>query len=126
MIPRLIEWAVRNAGTVLAGVVLLMLAGVWSARQLKVDAFPDLTDVQVAVLIEVPGLSPLEVERLVAFPVEVALNGLPRVTRVRSTSKYALAAITVQFEDGVDVYFARTLVAERLQGVRSDLPAGDQ
>jgi cobalt-zinc-cadmium resistance protein CzcA len=124
MLDRLLAWAVQRAGTVLVGVLLLIIAGVWSATHLKVDAFPDLTDVQVSVLIEAPGLSPLEVERLVSYPIEVALNGLPRVTRVRSTSKYALSAITVQFEDGVDLYFARTLVAERVQGVRAELPAG--
>lgn len=124
MIDRLIEWAVRRRGVVLFLVAGLVAAGLWALSTLRVDAFPDLTDVQVQVLVEAPGLSPVEVERLATFPIEVAMNGLPRVTQIRSTSKYAFAAVTVVFEDGVDLYFARTLIAERLQGVRESLPSG--
>jgi cobalt-zinc-cadmium resistance protein CzcA len=124
MIDRLIGWAVRNRVVVLLGTLALVGAGIWGLNTLKVDAFPDLTNVQVQVLIEAPGLSAPEVERLVAFPTEVALNGLPKVTEVRSTSKYAFAIITVVFDDDVDVYFARTLVSERLQGLRESLPPG--
>jgi cobalt-zinc-cadmium resistance protein CzcA len=124
MIERVVAWAIRNAGAVLLGVLLLVAGGSWALVDLRVDAFPDLTDVQVQVLVDAPGLSPLEVERLVAFPIEVALNGLPRVVQVRSVSKYAFAGVTVVFEDGVDLYFARTLVSERLQGVREGLPPG--
>ncbi|MEJ7759362.1 MAG: CusA/CzcA family heavy metal efflux RND transporter [Gemmatimonadaceae bacterium] len=122
MIEKLIGWAVRRRMTVMVLVAALVGGGVWALRTLRVDAFPDLTDVQVQVLVEAPGLSPVEVERLASFPIEVALNGIPRVTLVRSISKYAFAAITVVFEDGVDLYFARTLVSERLQSVRSSLP----
>ncbi len=124
MIERLIAWAIRNASAVFLGILLLVAGGSWALLNLRVDAFPDLTDVQVQVLVDAPGLSPLEVERLVAFPIEVALNGLPRVIQVRSVSKYAFAGITVVFEDGVDLYFARTLVSERLQSVREGLPPG--
>ena len=124
MIEKLIDWAVRNRVLVLVGVLALIAGGVAAFRTLRVDAFPDLTNVQVQVLVEAPGLSPVEVERLVSFPVEVAMNGLPRVAEVRSTSKYAFAIVTVVFDDGVDVYFARTLVSERLQGVRESLPEG--
>ena len=122
MIERMIDWAVRNRVLVLLGVCALVGGGLWALRGLRVDAFPDLTNVQVQVLAEAPGLSPLEVERLVSFPVEVSLSGLPRVTEIRSTSKYAFAIVTVVFEEGTDVFFARTLVAERLQGVRDALP----
>ena len=124
MIERLVAWSIRNANGVFLGVLLLVGSGAWALQSLRVDAFPDLTDVQVQVLADAPGLSPVEVERLVAFPIEVALNGLPRVTQVRSVSKYAFAGITVVFEDGVDLYFARTLVSERLQSVREALPPG--
>jgi cobalt-zinc-cadmium resistance protein CzcA len=122
MIDKLIGWAVRNRGAVLFGILALIAAGVWALRTLRVDAFPDLTDVQVQVLVEAPGLSPVEVERLATAPIEVAMGGLPRVTQVRSVSKYAFATVTIVFEDDVDLYFARTLVAERLQGVRESLP----
>lgn len=124
MIEKLIDWAVRSRVLVLLGVAALIGGGVWALRTLRVDAFPDLTNVQVQVLAEAPGLSPVEVERLVTFPVEVSMNGLPRVTEIRSTSKYAFGIVTVVFEEGTDIYFARTLVAERLQGVRAELPPG--
>ena len=126
MIERLIELAVRFRVAVLLLVAALIGSGLWALRTLRVDAFPDLTNVQVAVLAEAAGLSPVEVERLVAFPIEVAVNGLPRVEEVRSISKYGFAQITVVFEDGVDIYFARTLVSERLQGVRDALPEGTE
>ena len=122
MINHLIAWSIRNRWAVLALVAGLIVAGVWALRTLRVDALPDLTDVQVQVLVEAPGLSPIEIERLVSYPVEVAMNGLPRVKQVRSVSKYAFAAVTIVFEDAVDIYFARTLVNERLQGVRAALP----
>lgn len=124
MIERVVAWAIKNAGAVFLGVLLVVAGGSWALVHLRVDAFPDLTDVQVQVLVDAPGLSPLEVERLISFPIEVALNGLPRVVQVRSVSKYAFAGVTVVFEDGVDLYFARTLVSERLQSVRDGLPPG--
>ena len=123
MIDRIIQWSVRNRLTVLFFVLLIVAGGLWALRTLRVEALPDLTDVQVQVLVEAPGLSPVEVERLVSFPIEVAMNGLPDVTQVRSVSKYGFAAITTVFDDGVDIYFARALVNERLQGVRETLPA---
>ena len=124
MIDRLIALSVRYRVAVLLVLVALAAAGTWAFRTLRVDAFPDLTNVQVTVLVEAPGLSPVEVERLVTFPIEVAVNGVPRVEQVRSISKYGFAQVTVVFEDGTDIYFARTLIAERLQGVRDRLPAG--
>lgn len=122
MINRMIGWSIRNRLVVLLGVVLMTGAGFWALRTLRVEALPDLTDVQVQVLVEAPGLSPVEVERLVSFPIEVAMNGLPDVVGVRSISKYGFAAVTTVFKDGVDVNFARSLVSERLQGVRESLP----
>ena len=112
----------RSRNTVVILLAALVAGGVWATSTLRVDAFPDLTDVQVAVLAEVPGLSPVEVERLVTFPVEVAVSGLPGVRLVRSISKYGFASITIVFEDEVDVQRARTLVSERLQGARRQLP----
>lgn len=124
MLERVIRWALRSPAAALLLVAVVAMAGVWSLMRLRVDAFPDLTDVQVQVLVDAPGLAPVEVERIVAFPIEVALNGLPRVKQIRSVSKYAFTAITVVFEDGVDLYFARNLVNERLQSVRDALPPG--
>lgn len=122
MIERLIEWAVRHRSAVAVFVAALTVAGLWALATLRVDAFPDLTNVQVQVIAEAPGLSPIEVERLVAFPIETVLNGLPWVTQVRSLSRYGFASITVVFEDGTDIYFARTLVGQQLQNAREDLP----
>lgn len=124
MIEKLNDWAIRNRTLVLLGVAALVGGGTWALRTLRVDAFPDLTDIQVQVLAEAPGLSAMEVERLVSFPVEVALNGMPRVAEIRSTSKHAFAIITVVFDDGTDLFFARNLISERLQGVREELPPG--
>lgn len=124
MIDRLIRWSVENRWTVMLLVAALVGGGLWALHTLRIDAFPDLTNVQVTVLAEAPGLSPVEVERLVAYPLETSMNGLPSVTEIRSTSKYGFATATVVFEDGTDVYFARTLVAERLQSVRETLPPG--
>ena len=124
MIDALIGWSVHRRAAVLLIVTAVAAGGVLALRSLRIDAFPDLTNVQVQVLAEAAGLSPVEVERLVSFPIEVSLNGLPRVTQIRSTSKYAFAIITVVFEDGTDLYFARTLVSERLQSVREELPPG--
>lgn len=124
MIDKLIAWAVRARVAVLLLVAALVGGGVWAFRTLRVDAFPDLTNVQTTVLAEVPGLSPVEVERLVTFPIEVAVNGLPGVEEVRSISKYGFSQVTIVFEDGTDIYFARALVNERLQGVRDQLPPG--
>ena len=99
MIDRLIAWAIAHRATVILLVLVMVGAGLYAMRTLKVDAFPDLTDVQVTVLADVPGLAPVEVERLVAFPIEVEMNGLPHVQQVRSISKYAFASITIVFDE---------------------------
>ena len=88
MIDRLIAWAIHFRVAVLLLLVALVGIGTWAFRTLRVDAFPDLTNVQVAVLAEAPGLSPVEVERLVTFPIEVAVNGVARFEEGRSISKY--------------------------------------
>ena len=103
---------------------VLVLVGAAAYNRLPVDAFPDVSNVQVMILTEVPGLSPVDVERQVTFPVEIAMNGLPRVREVRSLSKATLSQVIVVFEDDVDIYFARQLVFERLTTVRDSLPEG--
>jgi cobalt-zinc-cadmium resistance protein CzcA len=122
MIDAMLAWSIRRPFAVLIAVAALLVGGIVALRSLRIEALPDLTDAQVQVLVDAPGLSPLEVERLVAFPIEVAMNGLPDVSQVRSTSKYGFAVVTIVFEEGTDIYFARTLVNERLQGVTGSLP----
>ncbi len=124
MIDRLIERSLRGRLLVLVGVVLLIGFGVWSFLKIPLDAFPDVTNIQVEVLSTAPGLAPLEVEKFVTYPVELTLRGLPRLSQLRSISKFGLSVITVVFEDGVDIYFARQLVLERLIEAREKVPQG--
>ncbi|MBM2841682.1 MAG: czcA [Bacteroidetes bacterium] len=113
MINRIIEFALKQRLLVIALTILIAAIGFYALNNIPIDAFPDVTNIQVQVLAEAPGLSPLEVEKLVTFPIEVTMNGLPRLTQIRSISKFGLAVVTVVFEDGVDVYFARQLVHGR-------------
>lgn len=122
MIDRIIDFALKQRLLVIAMTILIAAIGLYSLNNIPIDAFPDVTNIQVQVIAEAPGFSPVEVEKLVTFPIEVAMNGLPRLTEVRSISKYGLAVVTVVFEDGVDIYFARQLVLERLQKARESLP----
>jgi cobalt-zinc-cadmium resistance protein CzcA len=126
VVDRLIEGSLNRRALVLAGVILLVAAGVWSVLRIPIDAFPDVTNIQVEVLSTTPGLSPPEIERFVTFPVEMAMRGLPRLAEVRSVSKSGLSVVTVVFEDGVDVYFARQLVLERLIEARERVPVGTE
>ncbi|RIK80647.1 CusA/CzcA family heavy metal efflux RND transporter [candidate division KSB1 bacterium] len=122
MINRLIAFSLKQPLLIFCLVILMAGLGYWSLTHIPIDAFPDVTNVQVQILAEAPGLSPVEVEQLVTFPIEVAMNGLPQLTEVRSISKFGLSVITVVFEDDVDIYFARQLVLERLQSAREALP----
>jgi len=123
MIGHIISWSLRNKlFVVLAGVLLLAWGG-WQATKTPVDVFPDLTAPSVTVVTEAHGMAPTDVESLVTFPIETALNGAPGVRRVRSSTKIGLAVVTVEFEWGTDLYLARQVVAERLQVARAALPA---
>ncbi len=124
MIDRIITFALQQRFLVLVFTVLLIGIGVYSAKKLPIDAFPDVTNIQVQIITQAEGMAPTEVERLVSFPVEVTMTGLPKVTEVRSLSKIGLSVVTVVFEDGVDIYFARQLVFERLQQAKENLPPG--
>ncbi len=122
LIDRLIAASLRHRAIVVGATILLAAAGLWSFATLNTDAFPDLTPNQVLVMIEVPGLSPAEVEQQATYPMEVAMLGLPRTTDVRSISKVGLSVVTVTFEDAVDLYFARAQVQQRMQDALQALP----
>src|ERR1043166_7359076 len=107
LVERLLDFSFRHRIAVVAAVLILIVAGLQAFVTLNTDAFPDLTPNQVLVMTEAPGLSPVEVEQQVTYPMEIAMLGLPRMERVRSISKAALSVVTVTFEDGVDFYFAR-------------------
>jgi cobalt-zinc-cadmium resistance protein CzcA len=124
MIHRLIDFSLDNRLLVLIGWLLVVVLGVRSLATLPIDAVPDVTNVQVQVLTNSPGLAPEEVESFITFPVETAMSGLPAVEEVRSVSKFGLSVVTVVFEEGSDVYWARQLVAERLGAAREQIPAG--
>jgi len=121
-----IRFAVRQRSLVVLLSVVLVGVGSAAWNRLPIDAFPDATNVQVMILTEAPGLAPLDVERQITFPIEIEMNGLPRVREVRSLSKASLSQVVIIFEDDVDVYFARQLVFERLSGVRDQLPEGSE
>lgn len=124
MVQHLIEWSLNNRFIVMLLAIVLLGVGALSVASLPLDAVPDLTNVQVQVLTTSPALGPVEVEQFITFPVENALSGLPRVEEIRSISRFGLSAVTVAFEDGVDIYWARNLVNERLQQARENIPPG--
>ena len=123
MIGHIIAWSLRNKLFVVIAGVLLLAWGGWQAAKTPVDVFPDLTAPSVTVVTEAHGMAPTDVENLVTFPIETALNGAPDVRRVRSSTKIGLSVVTVEFEWGTDLYLARQVVAERLQLARASLPA---
>src|SRR6185436_11178434 len=102
----------------------LIVVGVWSALRLPIDAVPDITNIQVQVNTSVPALAPEEIEKLVTFPIENEMAGIPGLTELRSLSKFGLSQVNLIFEDGTDIYRSRQLVSERLQTVIDDLPSG--
>ena len=124
MIEHLISFSLKQRLFILICVLLLIGLGAYSFLKLPIDAFPDVTNIQVEVLSSAPGLSPLEVEKFVTYPIEMAMRGLPRLAQLRSISKFGLSVITVVFEDRVDIYFARQLVFERLMEAKEKVPEG--
>ncbi|MEY3853151.1 MAG: hypothetical protein RI910_2131, partial [Verrucomicrobiota bacterium] len=122
-LERVLQGSIRHRWLVLLATLMMALVGVYHARSLPIDAVPDITNVQVQINTEAPGYSPLEAEQRITFPVETAMAGLPGLSGTRSVSRYGLSQVTVVFEDGTDIYFARQLVNERIQQVRSQLPA---
>jgi cobalt-zinc-cadmium resistance protein CzcA len=122
MIERILELSIRRPWVVVTLTLAMAAVGLYSYQRLPIDAVPDITNVQVQINTEAPGYTPLEAEQRITFPVETAMAGLPSLDYTRSISRYGLSQVTVAFEDGTDVYFARQLVNERIQAVRNQLP----
>ena len=110
MINRIIKFAVRQRLLVVLGTLILAFFGILAVKQIPIDAFPDVTNVQVQVLVSAGAMSPPEVEKLVTRPIEIEMGGLPRLSEVRSVSKIGLSLITVVFEDGVDDFMDAVVV----------------
>ena len=119
---RIIDRALHTHGLVVIAVLIVLGFGVFEYARMPVDAFPDISPIMVPVFAEAHGMAPEEVERLITYPIETAMNGLPGVTQIKSTSAFGMAVVYVYFKDSTDVYFARQLVAERLASAMSDLP----
>jgi len=122
VIERILRFSLKQKLLVLFGVILLIAGGIAALRVLPIDAVPDVTNIQVQIITSSPTLAPLEVERYITFPIEVAMSGLPGVEEIRSISKFGLSVVTVVFHDNVDIYFARQLVFERLQTAKENIP----
>jgi cobalt-zinc-cadmium resistance protein CzcA len=124
MLDRVIRFSIRNRFLVFVFAGLIVGFGLNALRKLPIDAVPDVTNVQVQILTKAPALGPIEVEKFISFPVEMAMSGLPGVTDIRSVSKFGLSAVTVVFHDDVNIWFARQLVQERLGAARENIPEG--
>lgn len=124
MIDTILRTSIERRWLVVAVISALTALGIWNYENLAIDAVPDITNVQVQVNTEAQGYSPLEAEQRITFPIETGLAGLPNLAYTRSLSRYGLSQVTVVFEDGTDIYFARNLINERLGVLKSELPTG--
>ena len=124
MIDSILRLAIERRLLILCFIFLIVGVGVWSYQKLPIDAVPDITNVQVQINTAAPGYSPLESEQRITYPVETALAGLPNLSYTRSLSRYGLSQVTVVFEEGTDIYFARNLINARLGAIKSVLPPG--
>src|SRR6267378_8274742 len=122
MLNRIINWSISHKKVVLLATVLLSFAGIWAMLRTPVDAIPDLSDAQVIVMTEWPGQAPQLVEDQVTYPLETELLKVPHTKFVRGMSQFGLSAVYVVFEDGTDLYWARSRVLEYLNGVTGKLP----
>ncbi len=124
MIKKLVDFSLDNRFLVLVLWLLVVALGLGALTKLPIDAVPDVTNVQVQILTNSSGLAPEEVEKFISFPVETAMSGLPKIEEIRSVSKFGLSVVTVVFEEGTDIYWARQLVGERLTAAREQIPEG--
>lgn len=122
LIRSILGWSLRNRMLVVLGFMILIAFGVRAALTLPIDAVPDVTNVQIQIITAAPALSPVEVEQYVSVPVERSMAGIPKTTEIRSISKYGISVVTIAFEDGTDIYFARQLVSERMREAEDAVP----
>ena len=124
MIESILKLSIERRWLMLSFILVIFGAGIYSFQKLPIDAVPDITNVQVQINTEAPGYSPLESEQRITYPVETALAGIPKLSYTRSLSRYGLSQVTVVFEEGTDLYFARNLINERLGAIKNSLPPG--
>ena len=124
MIDALIRFSLKQRLMVIIMVLVVAGMGGWAIKNLAIDAFPDVTPTMVQIATQSEGLAPEEVERLITYPVEVSINGIPGVEQVKSISAFGLSMVSVYFKDGTDIYFARQLILERLQKAKEEIPQG--
>lgn len=124
MLSKIVDFSLRQKFVALSLVFLMAFAGYQALTTIPINSLPDVTPVQVLVITKAGRYSPYDVEKLVSYPIETAMNGLPKVKQVRSISQFALSAVTIEFEEGTDIYFARQLVSQRLQSIMDELPVG--
>jgi len=124
MIESILRLSIERRWLMLSFILVIFGAGIYSFQKLPIDAVPDITNVQVQINTEAPGYSPLESEQRITYPVETALAGIPKLSYTRSLSRYGLSQVTVVFEEGTDLYFARNLINERLGAIKNSLPPG--
>lgn len=122
----IINFAVEQRWLILLAVAVMAGLGIYNYQRLPIDAVPDITNVQVQINTEAPGYSPIEAEQQITYPIELALQGLPKLDYTRSISRYGLSQVTVVFKEGTSIYFARQQISERLQSIRDTLPASLQ
>lgn len=124
MLQKIIHFSIHQKFVALSLVILMAFGGFTALRQIPINSLPDVTPVQVLVITKAGRYSPYDVEKLVSYPIETAMNGIPDVLEVRSISQFGLSAVTVEFEEGTDIYFARQMVSQRLQSIGNELPQG--
>ncbi len=124
MTNKLIDFSLKNTLLVVIIFIAICVGGKWAYDQLPIDAFPDVTPALVQVFTQTEGLAPEEIEQLVTYPVETAMNGLPNIEEIRSVSNFGLSVVNIYFKDGTDIYWARQLVSERLTEAREQIPEG--
>ena len=124
MFERILHVSIYQRGLVLMAVLIMAIIGIYSYQKLPIDAVPDITNVQVQINTAAPGYSPIEAEQRITFPIETLMAGLPNLHYTRSLSRYGLSQVTVIFNDGTDIYFARQQVSQRIQEARGKLPVG--